>query len=166
MLFRSNEEKYSVALEKIQEAVGKNIKINLGKVYNNVYPVTIRDNDVASFIRSYVSGKYCFEKSLNMDCLLQSVEFRQGILDGYYLTDGGNSNRIYSTSKELIDNIETLCVSLGYSTIIDVSDRTGDDEVVIRGESFNRNYPVYCIRWYETYKRKQKDVHRWLNNSL
>ena len=161
-----NEEKYSVALEKIQEAVGKNIKINLGKVYNNVYPVTIRDNDVASFIRSYVSGKYCFEKSLNMDCLLQSVEFRQGILDGYYLTDGGNSNRIYSTSKELIDNIETLCVSLGYSTIIDVSDRTGDDEVVIRGESFNRNYPVYCIRWYETYKRKQKDVHRWLNNSL
>ena len=161
-----NEEKYTVALDKIQNAVGKDVKINLGKLYNNVYPVTIRDNNIASFIRSYVSGKYCFEKSLNMDCLLQSVEFRQGILDGYYLTDGGNSNRIYSTSKELIDNIETLCVSLGYSTIIDVSDRMGDNEVVIRGESFNRNYPVYCIRWYETYKRKQKDVHRWLNNSL
>lgn len=161
-----NKEKYVTALSKLQDAVGKDVKINLGKPYNNVYPVTIRNNDIASFIRAYVSGKYCFEKSLNMDCLLQSKEFRQGILDGYYLTDGGNSNRIYSTSKELIENIEALCTSLGYSTIVDVSDRTGEDEVVIRGCTFNRNYPVYCIRWYETYKRKQKDVYKWLNNSL
>lgn len=161
-----NEEKYNAALDKLQNAVGEHVKIALGKPYNNVYPVTIRDNDVAAFIRSYVSGKYCFEKTLNMDCLLQSIEFRQGILDGYYLTDGGNSNRIYSTSKELINNIEVLCTSLGLSTIIDKSDRTGDGAVIIRGASFNRNYPVYCIRWYESYKRKQKDVHRWLNNSL
>lgn len=161
-----NEEKYAVALSKLQDAVGKDVKISLGKTYNNVYPVTIRNNDVASFVRSYVGGKYCFEKSLNMDCLLQSKEFRQGILDGYYLTDGGNSNRIYSTSKELVENIEVLCTSLGCSTTVDVSDRTGEDEVVIRGNAFNRNYPVYCIRWYETYKRKQKDVHRWYNNSL
>ena len=161
-----NKEKYVTALSKLQDAVGKDVKISLGKTYNNVYPVTIRNNDVASFVRSYVGGKYCFEKSLNMDCLLQSKEFRQGILDGYYLTDGGNSNRIYSTSKELVENIEVLCTSLGYSTIVDVSDRTGEDEVAIRGNTFNRNYPVYCIRWYETYKRKQKDVHRWHNNSL
>ena len=161
-----NKEKYVTALPKLQDAVGKDVKISLGKTYNNVYPVTIRNNDIALFVRSYVGGKYCFEKSLNMDCLLQSKEFRQGILDGYYLTDGGNSNRIYSTSKELVENIEVLCTSLGYSTIVDVNDRTGEDEVAIRGNTFNRNYPVYCIRWYETYKRKQKDVHRWHNNSL
>lgn len=161
-----NAEKYKASLEKIQDAIGENVKISLGKIYNNVYPVSIRNNDVAAFIRSFVGGKYCFEKSLNMDCLLQSVDFRKGILDGYYLTDGGNSNRIYSTSKELIDNIETLCTSLGYATVIDINDRTGEGNVVIRGDAFNRNYPLYCLRWYETYKRKQKNVHRWLNNSL
>ena len=161
-----NEEKYRSSLSILQKAVGETVKVQLGTPYNNVYPVTIRSNDVATFIRMFVGGKYCFEKTLNMDCLLQSVEFRKGILDGYYLTDGGNSNRIYTTSEGLAHNIEALCTSLGYATIIDKSDRTGEDAVEIRGQFFNRNYPIYCVRWYETYKRKQKDVYRWKNNSV
>ena len=36
-------------------------------------------------------GTLAYNKSLNLNCLLQSVDFRQGILDGD--TDGGNSNR-------------------------------------------------------------------------
>ena len=161
-----NEEKYQNAIDILQKAVGKQVKITLHAPKNNVFPVRIRDNNTADFIRSYVGGKYCFEKTLNMDCLLQSTEFRKGILDGYYLTDGGNSNRIYTTSKELAENIETLCTSLGITTIINKSDRRGEGKVVIRGKSFNRNYPVYCVRWYETYKRKQKNIYKWVNNSL
>lgn len=165
-----NKHKFEKSKEILRKAVSQFSKsgtiVKLGSEYNNVYPVTIRDNDVALFIREFVSGKYSFEKSLNMNCILQSVDFRRGILDGYYLTDGGNSNRIYSSSKELIDNIECLCTSLGMNTIVDVSDRTGEGRVEIRGENFNRNYPIYCIRWYETYKRKQKDVYRWKNNSI
>ena len=161
-----NSEKYESSVDILQKAVGDGVKVHLGKIYNNVYPVTIRDKDVALFIREFVSGRYCFEKALNMDCLLQSENFRKGILDGYYMTDGGNSNRIYSTSKELIDNMECLCTSLGLQTVINVSDRAGDGEVLIRGNKFSRNYPVYCIRWYETYKRKQKDLYVWRNNSV
>lgn len=161
-----NEVKYNDGLKIIQSAVGENVKIKLGATYNNVYPVTIRDNKVANFIRKFVSGRYSFEKHLNPDCILQSVAFRKGILDGYYLTDGGNTNRIYTTSAVLVEDIELLCTSLGLQTIINVSDRTGEDKVVIRGESFNRNYPVYCIRWYENYRRKQKDIYKWRNNSI
>lgn len=161
-----NKEKYQMSINILQRAVGENVKIRLGKIFNNVYPVSIREKNIYNFIRKFVSGKYSFEKHLNPDCILQSIEFRKGILDGYYLTDGGNNNRIYSTSLRLIDDIEMLCTSLGIQTVVNVSDRTGENVVVIRGKTFNRNYPVYCIRWYETYKRKQKDIYKWKNNSI
>lgn len=163
-----NKEKYESSIKELDIAAKEigDAQVRLGKIYNNVYPITIISNKVAEFIREYVGGKYCYEKTLNMNVLLQSIEFRRGILDGYYVTDGGNSNRIYSTSKELIDNIEALCTSLGFNTIVNVSDRTGEGAVVIRGEEFNRNYPLYCIRWYETYKRASKDIYKWNNNSV
>lgn len=165
-----NEIKYNQSVEIIKKAIdqiGQNAIVKLGSTYNNVYPVSIRNNKVAEFIRKFINGKYCFEKTLNMDCLLQSYDFRKGILDGYYLTDGGNSNRIYTTSSNMVDCLETLITSLGMQSIINVSDRTGDNEVVIRGESFNRNYPVYCIRWYEPCNRRcQKDVYKRINNSI
>lgn len=160
-----NEEKYKSAVNIVAKAIGED-KIKLGKTYNNVYPVSIRDNAIAEFIRRFVHGKYSFEKTLNMDCILQSIEFRRGILDGYYATDGGNSNRMYTTSSKLVEDIECLCTSLGMNTVIDVSDRAGENNVVIRGSAYNRNYPVYCIRWYETYRRSQNNQYKWRNNSL
>lgn len=160
-----NEQKYNSTIAILSKAID-NSNIKLGKIYHNVYPIYIRDNSVAEFIRRFVSGKYCFEKTLNMDCLLQSAEFRRGILDGYYMTDGGNSNRIYTTSPKLAEDIECLCASLGMNTVIDISDRTGENNVVIRGKAYNRNHPVYCIRWYETYRRNQKNTYKWKNNSI
>lgn len=165
-----NEEKYRASMRILNDVCSQmNIpnRFELKKIYNNVYPVRIRNNVVANFIRKFVSGKYCFEKRLNMDCLLQSYDFRKGILDGYYLTDGGNSNRIYTSSEKLVYDIEALITSLGLQSIIDVSDRCGDGTVVIRDREFNRNYPLYCIRWYEQCnRRKQKDVYIKRNNSI
>lgn len=164
-----NQEKYEKSIKILNKAISKidgDSYVRLQKPYNNVYPVCISSNTVSEFIRRFVIGKYSFEKSMNMDCLLQSVNFRKGIIDGYYLTDGGNNNRIYSTSKNLIECVEAIFTSLGINTIIDVSDRTGEEVIEIRGQKFNRNYPVYCIRWYETYKRKQRDIYRWKNNSV
>lgn len=165
-----NKEKYDesiVLINKACEQLGEGKKFKLNSSYNNVYPLNIYSNIVSGFIRQFVSGKYCFEKRLNLDCLLQSYNFRKGILDGYYLTDGGNNNRIYSSSYGLIEDIEVLLTSLGLQSIIDCSDRTGDGRVVIRGQSFNRNYPIYCIRWYESCNRRMlSDVYIKRNNSI
>ena len=135
-------------LEKALHKIGETKNFILSKPYNNVYPLRVSSWLVRNFIREYVSGRYCYEKELNMDCLLQSYDFRKGILDGYYTTDGGNSNRIYTTSKKLVAQIETLITSLGLNSVIDVNDRT-DEPVIIRGETFRRNFPLYCIRWYD-----------------
>ena len=160
-------EKSEDALTKALSDLGETeYGFSLATPYNNVYPVATRSKKVYSFIKNWVRGKKANDKELNMDCLLQSVEFRTGIIDGYYLTDGGNSNRIYSTSKNLIYQIEAVLTSLGRNSVIDITDRT-DEDVVIRGEIFKRNFPLYCIRWYNSGNRRvEKDVFIRKNNSV
>lgn len=158
-----NQSKYDELLPIIGSALEDfniSAEIKLGKVYNNVYPVRINCKELVDIISVWVDGNYCYDKSLDMGCILQSIDFRQGIIDGFYITDGGNSNRIYTTSELLASNIETIITSLGMVSIIDKSDRTSEP-VVIRGDSFNRNYPLYCIRWYSrNNKRSMKDIYK------
>lgn len=164
-----NQEKYNESINKLNQSLNQlNIskEFKLGKIYHNVYPVSISSEELKDFIKTWVYGEYSYEKRLNLNCLLQSKEFRQGIIEGYYLTDGGNSNRIYSSSKELIEDIEVLLTSLGMVSIIDVEDRTNEIGI-IRGEEFNHNFPIYCIRWYSpANKRSMGDVYKIKNNSI
>lgn len=173
--FSQNVDKYEKMMKMIDEAnkqLGGETNSRLGSIYNNVYPVKISSKILASFIMRWTNwkrGTYAYNKELNLDVLLQSVEFRKGILDGWYNTDGGNSNRCYTTSPKLAEDMEALITSLGMQSIINVSDRT-DEKVIIRGEVYDRNYPLYCVRWYESANhRTNKDSnHTWIkkNNSI
>ena len=78
--FSLNEEKYKASIDIINKAcvdLGIDCKFTLNTPYNNVYPVKTRSEELVRFIRQFVSGKYCFEKRLNADCILQSYEFRR-----------------------------------------------------------------------------------------
>jgi len=173
--FSQNVDKYQKMMEMIDIAnqqVGGQNKSKLNNVYNNVYPVRISSKELAAFIIKWTCwerGTYAYNKKLNLNCLLQSVDFRKGILDGWYNTDGGNSNRCYTTSKELAEDMEVLITSLGMQSIVNISDRT-DEKVIIRGKVYDRNYPLYCVRWYEpANNRTNKDVEKaWIkkNNSI
>lgn len=164
-----NEDKW----EKVQGYLNKLGEFRIGSIHNNVYPIHCHSKELTTFISRWTTNEpnktTSLNKSLNLDCLLQSVEFRRGILDGWYITDGGNANRCYTISKSLVDAMEILCTSLGLQTIINVSDRT-DEAVVIRGQEYNRNYPLYCLRWYtEANHRINKDRDKsWKkkNNSI
>lgn len=173
--FSQNKDKYEETVKNVNIAnkqLGCDGKCTLNGIYNNVYPIRISSKILAAFIMKWTNwerGTYAHNKKLNLNCLLQSEEFRKGILDGWYNTDGGNSNRCYTTSKELAEDMEVLITSLGMQSIIDVSDKT-DEEIVIRGEHYNRNYPLYCVRWYtEVNNRVNKDQNKsWIkkNNSI
>ncbi len=170
-----NETKYHENISIIEMAVSdidNQASIKLDSVYNNVYPLRIQSSKVVAFIQqwtNWVRGTYCYNKEINLNCLLQSRLFRHGILDGWYATDGGNSNRCYTTSPKLIECMETLVTSLGYTCVIDKSDRT-DEPVVIRGEEYSRNFPLYCLRWYEPMNARanKNKNHSWIkrNNSV
>lgn len=167
--FSLNEEKYNTLLPIFSKALQDfniNVPINLGSPYNNVYPMSMNSVKLCEQIEYWVKGNYCYEKELNLNCLTQSIDFRRGILDGFYITDGGNSNRIYTTSKKLVEQTEMLIMSLGMVSIIDESDRT-DEPVIIRGNSYNRNHVLYCIRFYTPkHKRIQPNVYKIYNNSI
>lgn len=169
--YSQNEFKYKNCMKNIDLALqdlGSDNTCILNPIYNNVYPVRVSSKELVSFIQrwtNWTEGTYSYNKELNLDCLMQSKEFRKGILDGWYNTDGGNSNRCYTTSEKLKDCMEILITSLGMNTIIDKSDRT-DEKVIIRGEQFNRNYPLWCIRWYEPYNKiAMPGIYQWSNNS-
>lgn len=167
--FSLNERKYGQCISRMNAAladIGIEASFTLGKICNNVYPARLYGDALVSFIRRFVSGKNACEKRLYPDVCLQSKAFRRGILDGFYATDGGNSNRIYSTSEGLIHDIEWLCSTLGLNTVIDRFDRT-DEPVVIRGGNYQRNHPLYCLRWYDfKNKRSMGDVFRIVNNGM
>lgn len=169
--YSQNINKYAKCIEMVNKAnaqLGGTSSCCLSEIYNNVYPVRISSRVLVDFITLWTNwkrGTYAYNKELNMKCLLQSQEFRQGILDGWYNTDGGNNNRCYTTSSKLIDCMEALITSLGKSSIINVEER--DDIGVIRGKEFKHNYPLYCLRWYDMKnKRSMKDVYKVINNSV
>lgn len=173
--FSQNAVKYEKCMDMLdianKQICGGSVSV-LGTPYNNVYPVRISSKEMAAFIMRWTKwerGTYAYNKELNLDCLLQSQEFRKGILDGWYNTDGGNSNRCYTTSPKLAECMEAVITSLGMQSIIDISDKT-DEKCVIRGVEYNRNYPLYCVRWYEPANhRTNKDMNNsWIkrNNSI
>lgn len=173
--FSQNKDKYEKMMKYVDIAnkqIGGDTVSCLSNVFNNVYPVRICSKKLAAFIKKWTNwerGTYAWNKELNLNALLQSVDFRKGILDGWYNTDGGNSNRCYTTSSKLAECMEALITSLGMQSIIDISDKT-DEPCVIRGVEYHRNYPLYCVRWYESANhRKNKDKENtWIkrNNSI
>lgn len=169
--FSQNVNKFAKCIEmvnKANEQLGGESSCKLNEIYNNVYPVRISSRVLVDFISRWTNwqrGTYAHNKELNMECLLQSKEFRQGILDGWYNTDGGNSNRCYTTSSKLVECMEALITSLGKFSIINVEER--DLIGIIRGQEFNHNYPLYCVRWYDMKnKRSMKNVYKVINNSV
>lgn len=173
--FSQNKDKYEKMMKYVDTAnkqIGGDTVSRLSNVFNNIYPVRICSKKLAAFIKKWTNwerGTYAWNKELNLNAILQSVEFRKGILDGWYNTDGGNSNRCYTTSPKLAECMEVLITSLGMQSIIDISDKT-DEPCVIRGVEYHRNYPLYCVRWYEPANhRKNKDKENtWIkrNNSI
>lgn len=170
--FSLNSSKYAECVEKINIAnrqLGDDGVCSLSEIYNNVYPARISSETLVNFIIKWTNwerGTYSFNKELNMECMLQSSEFRKGILEGWYATDGGNPNRCYTTSKKLAECMEMLITSIGLNSAINISDRRGE-ETYIRGELTNHNYPLYCVRWYNPKtKRKMEGVYKIINNSM
>ena len=114
----------------------------------NIY---VNSKFVVGLIREFVEGNSAITKGISGKAYMQSIEFRRGILDGLYETDGGNNNRIYTSSETLRDDISTLCATLGMVTNITVDVRGGR-----LGE-----LPCYTVRYYQPKERKgYKDVYK------
>lgn len=151
-------EKLYDILTKAIEQIGIKNELRINESKNNVVFLKINSVEVADFIESWCECKHASEKDLNLNVLLQSEEFRKGILDGLHFTDGHSEyNIIYTSSAKLAKSIECLVVTLGGICNISLDDRT-DEPVIIRGEISKRNYPIYHIRFLFNRKKKVENV--------
>lgn len=164
-----NKEKYDNLNKHIEKGYEEFTGVHKDMTYSVVdklYACRITLNDIEKHIAKWVNGRYASDKSPNLNCLAESVDFRKGIIDGWGMTDGGNSHRIYSISKDMIDGFEAILTSLGIQCRTDLTDRR-DEVVIIRGETFNHNYPLYCLRIYDTKQHRNKEnIYKVRNNSV
>ena len=133
--------KAEIMSEIIKIAEKKGAKININTLERHCTNVTITSKMLRGLIEDYVHGTNAFTKELDVKCINRSMNFREGILAGYYATDGGNHNRIYSASKKLIDSVCTMLTSMGIASSICVDDRDSSTTL--------SDNPVYCIRFYD-----------------
>jgi anaerobic ribonucleoside-triphosphate reductase len=161
-----NEGCFDIINKNIEKAVKDfNINCSIKKEYakNNVVFLKIHSTELANLLLKYIPYNHAQNKYFNEQLFGQSKECRKGMIDGLYETDGGNSNRIYTTSIRLRDQIEALLTTLGMQSIINKDDRRG--KIVFHNKEYNKNFILWCIRWYDD--NRSKDLfYKWHNNSV
>ncbi|MBU4332783.1 hypothetical protein KKD19_02325 [Patescibacteria group bacterium] len=65
------------------------------------------------------------EKHYRARLFTMSIDFRKKVLAGHYDTDGGNRNRIYTSSPKMIETLNMLAATLGTTTSIYKDERKG-----------------------------------------
>lgn len=108
--------------------------------------VSVKSVYLRGLIEQFVEGDNALNKSISPRVLSCSIEFRRGILDGLYTTDGGNSNRIYTSSVNLKDSLVLMLASMGIPSTVDEDSR---DSRLGKNTS-------YTIRWYTPEGRTQR----------
>lgn len=157
-------------IDKVNKYLGGKRNSRHDSEQNNGYRIRISSRQLASFIQYWTNwerGTSSSTVELNILCLLQSKDFRLGIIDGWHIADGDISGkRSFTTSKKLIMQIETILTSLGRVSKIDVAVKSGH-KIVIRGKEYKSNYPVYRVTWYDVNNRRiLKDTYKIINNSI
>ncbi|MDK2784893.1 MAG: hypothetical protein PWQ41_1323 [Bacillota bacterium] len=89
------------------------------------------------WLRQFVTGDDARTKRLTPRAFRLGRSFLQGILDGWYATDGGNRGRIYTVNKGLVEDFQAICALLGLAYRVDLENpdqregRLGDAPVYV-----------------------------------
>ena len=109
--------------------------------------LSIHSKTAVGLCRDFVTGKER-EKHYAPKVFEMSKEFRRGVIDGHYATDGGNSNRIYTSSPKMVETLNMLAASLGTTTSIYEDNRENRF-----GEESN-----FAVLFYQLNRKKLKNV--------
>ena len=93
--------------------------------------------------RDFVEGKER-NKHYTAKLFIMSEEFRRGVLSGHYATDGGNRNRIYTSSWKMVESLNMLAATLGTTTSIYKDERKN---------RFGKE-PNYAVLVYQSNRKK------------
>lgn len=91
---------------------------------NELLTLKIHSKAAVGVCEDYVSGKGR-EKHYRTRVFGANKEFRKGVIQGHYDTDGGNRNRIYTSSEKMVESLNMIAATLGTTTSIYTDDREG-----------------------------------------
>lgn len=94
--------------------------------YEDSKLVTLKIHSKAAvgLCKDYVKGKKR-NKRYAPRLFTASKEFRNGVIKGHYDTDGGNRNRIYTSSTRMLESLNMLAATLGTTTSVYKDEREG-----------------------------------------
>jgi len=112
-----------------------------------LFTLKVHSRAAVGLCKDFVEGKKR-DKCYKAKIFGTSIDFRKGVLEGHYATDGGNRNRIYTSSKKMVETLNMLAASLGTTTSVYKDDREGR-----LGKE-----PNYVVRIYKFDKDRYKDI--------
>jgi ribonucleoside-triphosphate reductase len=132
-------------IEISEKYFGANHSINEHKD-TELLTLKIHSRAAVGLCKDYVKGKER-EKRYRARVFDRSKDFRLGVLEGHQATDGGTRNRIYTSSKRMVETLNMLAASLGTTTAIyedSRKDRLGKE-------------PNYAVLIYQLNRKKYGD---------
>ena len=121
-----NERKKEVVL-KLEEIGHRYFSAHVTKIQSSktkLFTLKVHSRAGVGLCQDFVSGKKR-EKFYRARLFGTSLEFRKGVLDGHYATDGGNRHRIYTSSPKMVESLNMLAATMGTTTSVYKDDREG-----------------------------------------
>ncbi len=118
-----------------------------------LFTLKVHSQAAVGICKDFVEGKKR-EKTYKARLFGTSLEFRQGVIDGHYATDGGNRHRIYTSSLKMVHSLNMLAATMGTTTSVYKDDREGR-----LGKEPNFAVLVYQLnrKQYGDFWQKKKD---------
>jgi anaerobic ribonucleoside-triphosphate reductase len=117
--------------------------------------LVIKSKGLVGYCKEFINGIKT-NKTYTSRLFSMSKEFREGVLQGHMDTDGGNRNRIYTSSEKMVKALNMLATTLGTTTSIMEDNREGR-------YSENTNYSVL---FYQLKRKEYKNVFFTYDNKI
>jgi len=120
-----------------------------------LYTLKVHSRAAVGLCRDFVVDKKR-QKRYRARLFGASLKFRKGVFDGHYATDGGNRNRIYTSSKKMVQSLNMLAATMGTTTSIYEDDRQGR----------LGTEPNWAVLFYKLNRQKYGNVWKKQNGKL
>jgi anaerobic ribonucleoside-triphosphate reductase len=118
---------------------------------------------VQKWMSQFVPKENALDKHITNKVYVMGSEFVEGILEGWYATDGGNSGRIYTASEALREDFKNMCGYLGKNYNVDMKGDTrecrySDSPVYTLKTHIKQNYGDYFFFEDDMYWHKIVEI--------
>ncbi len=150
VIFSLNEDQKESVAKKLQDIAekyfGAHSSLQKQNSGDSLLTLKIHSKAAVGFCKDFVKDEKR-EKQYSARLFGMSKDFRQGVVKGHYATDGGNRNRIYTSSHEMVETLNMLAATLGTTTAVYKDEREGRLE---KGAN-------YAVLFYQLNKEKLED---------